>query len=104
MSKKLDSLRWFLQSENIKYTDELRFHATRRWRFDLAIPSKKIAVEYEGVFSAKSRHTTKQGYTKDTEKYNAATILGWQVLRYTAANINEAITDVKSILNGSARS
>ncbi len=60
---------------------EYRFHPTRRWRFDLAWPSVKLAVEIEG----RGRHQTFMGFAKDAEKYNAALLLGWRVLRYPAA-------------------
>lgn len=66
------------------YEEELVFHPVRKWRFDWAIPELKIAIEYEGLMSKKSRHTTIKGYTEDTIKYNEASKLGWRVLRYTA--------------------
>lgn len=58
----------------------------RKWRFDFAIPELKLAFEYEGIFSAKARHTTVKGYMGDCEKYNTAVLLGWKVLRFTAGN------------------
>lgn len=70
---------------------EYKFHPERKWRFDLAFPERKIAVEIEGgVWSKKgnSRHTTGAGYTGDMEKYNAATMLGWKLLRYTPQKID----------------
>jgi very-short-patch-repair endonuclease len=70
---------------------EHKFHPDRKWRFDMAIPSLKIAIEYEGVYGGgKSRHTTKGGYTGDCDKYNEAQILGWRVLRFTARNVKGA--------------
>ncbi|MBA4349509.1 MAG: hypothetical protein C0415_05935 [Thermodesulfovibrio sp.] len=63
---------------------EYRFHPVRKWKFDFAFPDKLIAVEYEGIFSNKSRHTGLTGYTKDCEKYSEAAILGWRILRITA--------------------
>ena len=62
---------------------EFKFHPERRWRFDLAWPGAMIAVEYEGIFSSKSGHTTVGGYTGDCEKYNEAALLGWTLLRFT---------------------
>jgi very-short-patch-repair endonuclease len=73
---------------------EYKFHPTRRWRFDIAIPELKIAIEYEGIAGRKSRHTTMSGYTGDCEKYNEAQILGWRVLRFTAKNIRKAFETV----------
>lgn len=59
--------------------------AGRRWRFDLAWPSRRIAAEVEGGIWAKSagRHNRGSGFEGDCEKYNAATLLGWKVLRFT---------------------
>ncbi len=68
------------------FVTELKFDEKRRFRFDWAIPELKLAIEYEGIFSKKSRHTTVSGYSTDLEKYNLATTQGWIVLRYTAAN------------------
>lgn len=77
---------------------EYRFHNTRQWRFDMAIPALKIAIEYEGTMSKKSRHTSVTGYTGDLEKYNEASMLGWTLLRYNAMNISNAPTDVKRVI------
>ncbi len=62
---------------------EYRFHARRKWRFDLAFPAYRLAVEYEGLFAAKSRHTTVKGFDADAEKYSVAAISGWVVVRIT---------------------
>lgn len=70
---------------------EFMFHPTRRWRFDGAIPGAKVAVEVEGMVgrSGKSRHTTYGGYQKDIEKYTAAEVMGWHVLRFTWKNVRD---------------
>lgn len=81
------------------YVTELVFDDVRKFRFDWAIPSLKIAVEFEGIISIKSRHTTKTGYTKDTEKYNLAAINGWLVLRYTAINYLNLERDLLKIIS-----
>ncbi len=75
-----------LHYSGINYVTEYQFHDVRKFRFDIAIPDKMIAIEYEGLNSEKSGHTTVTGYTKDTDKYNLATSLGWRILRYTALN------------------
>lgn len=87
-----------LQLAKINFIEEYKFHATRKWRFDFAIVEKKIAIEYEGIFSAKSRHTTVTGFMGDAEKYNAATKLGWRVLRYTAKDYKNVIQDLKEMI------
>lgn len=60
---------------------EYRFHPTRRWRFDLAWPDEMLALEIEGGVWTAGRHVRSQGYLGDMEKYNAAMLLGWRVLR-----------------------
>lgn len=52
----------------------------RRWRFDLAWPAAKLAVEIDGT----GRHNTIAGMANDDEKINEAIILGWRVLRFNA--------------------
>lgn len=88
----------YLTANNIPYECEYKFHETRKWRFDIAIYSMRIAIEYEGIYSKKSRHTTKQGYQGDTEKYNAATALGWRVLRYTHKTYTQFYNDIKGLI------
>lgn len=66
---------------------EHRWHPVRRWRFDFAWPLHRLAVEVEGAVWVRGRHTRGSGYIADAEKYNAATICGWRVLRYTPETI-----------------
>ncbi len=99
MSQKLIEIE--LKSKGIKFETEYRFDKVRRFRFDIAILEYKIAIEYEGVFSKKSRHTSVTGYSKDCEKYNLAAVNGWRVLRYTAMNYGSAVLDVLRLINES---
>jgi hypothetical protein len=62
---------------------EFVFHPERKWRFDFAWPDRKIAAECEGGTWARGRHNRGSGFAADCEKYNAAAILGWRVLRFT---------------------
>jgi len=82
-----------------EWETEYTFSKSRMFRFDYAIPSLKIAVEYEGLMSGKSRHTTVTGYTTDTEKYNLATGLGWDVIRVTSINLKDFELFFLRILN-----
>ena len=92
-------LKQFQQQGLIKsYETEYKFDEVRKFRFDYAISSLMIAIEYEGVFSAKSRHTTVAGFSEDCRKYNLAIANGWRVLRYTALNYLELYTDLEKIL------
>jgi hypothetical protein len=80
-----------------EYKEEHMFLRPRRYRFDVALVQYRIAIEYEGLMSEKSRHTTKKGYTGDATKYNQAQIAGWIVLRYTADNYKEFDKDFEAL-------
>lgn len=64
-----------------------RFHATRRWRFDFAWPSLKLAVEIQGGTWIRGRHARGSGIQQDAEKLNAAQRAGWCVLLFTGADV-----------------
>ncbi|MCG6219241.1 endonuclease domain-containing protein [Vibrio diabolicus] len=80
---------------------EYRFHETRRWRFDFAYPEQQLAVEVEGGTWAGGRHTRGSGYEKDCEKYNAAALRGWSILRFTGSMIKsgKAVETLKEALS-----
>ena len=60
---------------------EHRFHATRRWRFDLAYPDCRLAIEIDGGCYTGGRHVQGAGVRADCEKFAVAQGLGWRVLR-----------------------
>ncbi len=61
------------------------FDPKRKWRFDFCWPQQRVAVEVEGGLNkAQSGHRSKSGIQRDVDKYNAATVQGWKVLRVTA--------------------
>jgi hypothetical protein len=66
---------------------EFVFDPTRKWRFDFAWPSDKIALEVEGGVWSGGRHTHPSGFIKDIEKYNRAAYLGWRVFRCTPRDL-----------------
>ena len=68
--------------------------------FDAALPQYKVAVEQEGGLWIRGRHNRASGYIADLEKYNAAVLLGWRVLRYTPQQIKAglAYADVERLL------
>ena len=86
-----------LEASGLNYESEFIFSNERKFRFDWAVPQILVAIEYEGIFSEKSGHTTLSGYKKDVEKYNLATKLGWKILRYTADNYLDFENDLKII-------
>jgi len=77
---------------------EYKFHPKRKYRFDFAWPHKKIAAECEGGIFSFGRHTRGSGFIADCQKYNAAALLGWTVLRYPKCLIREAIDDIRGLL------
>lgn len=72
---------------------EHRFAPPRRWRFDLAWPSDKVALEIEGGTWINGRHSRGAAFEKDCEKYNTAVLLGWQVFRVT----NHMVLDGRAV-------
>ena len=61
---------------------EYMFHPTRKWRFDVALPEIRTAIEIEG-------HKSHRGsrFSTDAQKYNAAALKGWTVFRLTGEMI-----------------
>lgn len=72
-----------------KVEREYRFHPTRRWRFDAAIPELMIAAELEGGHWSNGRHVRPAGFEADLEKYNTAALLGWSVYRFVPRMLNQ---------------
>lgn len=66
---------------------EYKFHLDRRWRFDFSWPEHLVACEVEGGVWTNGRHVRGRGYTDDCEKYSAAAVLGWRVIRVTPEHI-----------------
>ena len=64
-------------------TPQYKFDSTRRWTFDFAWPSQKLALECEGRY-----HRTEAGQRKDSEKFNEAVRQGWRVLRYPSDRVS----------------
>jgi hypothetical protein len=67
---------------------EYRFAPPRRWRFDLAWPSLRLALGIEGGTWSGGRHVRGKGFERDAEKYNAAILASWRVLRLTTPGCN----------------
>ena len=68
---------------------EHRFAPPRRWRFDFAWPVRRIAAEVEGGTWSRGRHVRGRGFEADCEKYNAAALAGWRVLRFTGDMVED---------------
>ena len=79
---------------------EYMFHPVRKWRFDYAIPTLKIAIECDGGIYTRGRHVRPTGYLRDMEKFNAAAMDGWLVVKFTPQQLcgEEAITQVRQLV------
>jgi very-short-patch-repair endonuclease len=82
---------------------EYRFHPKRQWRADFAHPGYKIIVEIEGGVFSNGRHVRGQGYLNDMEKYNAAVLLGWKILRYAPGQEPQMLEDVGKLAHENER-
>lgn len=89
-----------LRFAGIAFEREFKFHATREWRADFRLTDTKILVEVEGGVWSGGRHTRGSGYEADAEKYNAAAMDGWIVLRYTTGQVQKglALQGIQKIL------
>jgi len=75
----------------ISFEQEYKFHPKRKWRADFHIMGKKILVEVEGGVWSGGRHTRSKGYIADMEKYNAAVVMGYQVLRFSTEQVKSGL-------------
>lgn len=99
INRQIVALKLILRALELEFVEEYQFHETRKWRFDLAVPALKLAIEYQGhgtTGEAKGqgghigRHASIVGLTKDCEKDFAATLAGWRVLKFTALHFTPA--------------
>lgn len=84
------------------YERELELVAGRKWRADFAYPAERIAIECEGGTFIGGRHSRGDGFRRDCEKYNAAALAGWRVLRFDKSMIREgvAVQTIAAALEG----
>lgn len=74
---------------------EFRFHPVRGWRADFAWPEHKLLLEIEGGIWLQTTghhgkgHAHPERFESDVDKYNAAALLGYWVLRATARTLDD---------------
>lgn len=77
---------------------EIKFHPVRKWRLDLGWvldDGRKIACEIEGGIwmqteTGRSKgHAHPKRFEQDIEKYNAAVLMGWELIRVTPEMIKD---------------
>ena len=103
-SKLEETFAWHLSQAlpRFPYVREYKFCPNRRWRADFVFVEQNLIVEVEGGIWTDGRHTRGSGFEKDCEKYNAAVIAGFRVLRVTGAQIKsgQALEWVEQALTG----
>ena len=89
-----------LRTLKIEFEQEFKFHPTRKWRADFHLKGKKILVEVEGGIWSNGRHTRGKGYLGDLEKYNEATMMGYQVIRFSTEQVKsgKAIEQIEKMV------
>lgn len=82
---------------------EHRFHDSRRWRFDLAWPWHKLALEVQGAIFTGGRHVRGAAMLKEYEKLNNAAMLGWRVMFVQPSDLlmTDTVEAVRSALGQS---
>jgi len=61
----------------------------RRWRFDVAVLSARIAIEIQGFSPTGAHGKAWRGLENDCRKYAEAAALGWHVFPVTYAMLRE---------------
>ncbi len=79
-------LAWKAQYPKHMPAREYRFHTSRMFRFDFAWPTKKIAVETQGMGPG---HFSLPGMTADCEKGLEALLLNWRVVYLTSTFLQD---------------
>ncbi len=80
-----------LKTLKIEFEQEFEFHPKRKWKADFHLIDKKILVEVEGGIWSGGRHTRGKGYIGDIQKYNAATMMGYQVIRFSTEQVKSGL-------------
>jgi hypothetical protein len=97
------NLPYWANQKGVELATEYQFCDGRKWRFDFAIPSSQIAIEYEGgIFrqydGQAGAHSTAALFTKDMEKYNTAAMKGWRVIRVGAMNYKTVFSFLNAMI------
>ncbi|MDQ8942059.1 DUF559 domain-containing protein [Acinetobacter soli] len=91
-----------LRALKINFEQEYKFHPERNWRADFLITGTKILIEVEGGIWSGGRHTRGKGFIADMEKYNAAAVMGFKVLRFDTQQVKSglAIKQIENLVRG----
>lgn len=87
-----------LRAYKIPFQREIELIPGRKWRVDFLIG--KWVIEVEGGIKQIGRHQREDGFSEDCLKYNALTIAGYRVLRFTTAQVKSglAIDTIRAVV------
>ena len=91
-----------LRAEKIDHTREFTpGWGNKKYRFDFAIPSRKLVIECDGGLWIKGAHNTGTGVQRDRDKDELALLNGWTVYRVTESMVKSgrAINTIKKLIN-----
>jgi hypothetical protein len=66
---------------------QFQFHPSRKWAFDWAHPTSRVAMEIHGGVWIGGRHVRGLGFAGDRLKVNAALRLNWKVFELTTGDL-----------------
>lgn len=97
MSDAEEALAFQLKAVGISFEREVVFAPPRKWRADFVTNGTllddwtvaPLLIEVDGGSFVAGRHTSGTGFEKDAEKLNAATLLGYRILRFTPHMIDD---------------
>lgn len=85
-----------LEQAGIPFEREYRFHPSRKWRADFMVGQNfawpvrgRFLIEVEGGAYVQGRHIRGPAFEADCEKYAAAAILGYRVIRCTPRQVDD---------------
>lgn len=70
----------------------------RKWESDFIIEKYMIAIEYEGGVVSGKGHASRKRFLEDVEKYNAYSIYGYSLLRFTYDDLKAPTILAKTVL------
>lgn len=91
-----ETLALHLRANHIPFEREVCLVPGRKWRVDFLLTPLRLVVEVEGGAWQAGRHTRGAGFSADCAKYNALTLRGYSILRYTTEMVErgDAIRDI----------
>lgn len=91
--------RQLAQASAPAYVEQLTWHVSRDWRWDIAWPDYQLALELQGGSWTSGRHNRGAGMAGDYEKHLNATRVGWRVLYLTTDMLHDDPSTLIAIIS-----